>query len=591
MHRPLILNLYLISSICLSQVQTGPGQEEQQPRQLEQGKSEERELAGTQSHSYLIALDAGQYMKVNVEQRGIDVALQLLGPDGKQIVRINSEIGEKGEETVEYVAKEPGIHKLNVLPGRNNAAAGRYQIKLLELRRATENDLMLQEARDLTNEFRKLYAAGKYDSAIPIAEHVLEIRKKAQGPNNPSVALYMSNLAILYFYRGDYAKAEQLFQEGLAICEKAGAPANRAAGEAAAMIENNLANIYSAKGDYERAEPLHQRALEFREKNFGPDDPDVSNSLINLADLYREKGDYARAEPLYQRTLIIREKALGRENAYYANALFSLAYLYDSQGDHTKAEPLYQSALDIWEKALGPEHSFVSDALNGLAGIYSGRGDYARAEPLYQRALAIREKALGPVHRDVAATLSELAVLYAAKGDSTQAISYQSRASAVIERNFELNLAAGSERQKLAYLALFTRDTDLTLSLQSHYAPGDPQALKLAFTTVLRRKGRGLDTMSDIIATLRHRATPQDQGIFDQLAGVRAQLANLTLKASDAVPDAYRAQLKPLEDKAEALEAELGARSTQYRAQAQAVTLEAVQAALPAGSALIEFVV
>jgi CHAT domain-containing protein len=568
-----------------------PAQEDPQARQLEPGKPIERELAGGQSHSYQIALDAGQYIKLAIGQRGIDVAVQLLGPDGKQIARVDSDSSGQGKETVEHVAEGPGNHRLNVLPKQKNATAGRYEIQVLELRVATENDRLLQEARKLNMEFRNLYFAGKYDVAIPLAERVLELRKRALGPEHLDVSFTLSNLAILYYYRSNYAKAELLFQQGLAICEKAGGPENRDIAGLTSMILNNLANVYTTRGDYTKAEPLHQRALEIREKWFGPMHPDTANSLNNLANLYRNRGEYTKAEPLYQRSLIIREKSLGPEHTYFAIVLYFLASLYNDRGDYAKAESFYGRALGIWEKSLGPEHSFVADALHGLAGIYSDRGDYAKAESFYGRALAIREKALGPVHRDVAATLNGLAVLCAAKGDNAQAITYQSRAHAVIERNFELNLAAGSERQKLAYLALFSQDTDLTLSLHSQHAPNDPLALNLAFTTVLRRKGRGLDAMSDTIATLRRRATPQDQALFDQLADVRAQLAALTLKDPGATPDAYRAQFKPLEEKVEALEAELGARSAEFRAQSQPVTLAAIQAALPAGGALIEFAV
>ena len=150
----------------------------------------------------------------------------------------------------------------------------------------------------------------------------------------------------------------------------------------------------------------------------------------------------------------------------------------------------------------------------------------------------------------------------------------------------------GSERQKLAYLALFSKQTDFTLSLHSQALPHDPQALDLAFTTLLRRKGRGLDAMADTIGALRRRAAPEDQALFDQLAEARSQLALFMLKESGTdKPETYRARLKSLEDKVEELESALSARRPDFRAQAQPVTLNAVQSALPADSALVEFAV
>jgi tetratricopeptide (TPR) repeat protein len=76
------------------------------------------------------------------------------------------------------------------------------------------------------------------------------------------------------------------------------------------MTLNNLAELYDAKGNYARAEPLYQRALAIYKQTFGPEHPDVAMTLNNLAELYREQGDYARAKALYQRALASDKKDL-----------------------------------------------------------------------------------------------------------------------------------------------------------------------------------------------------------------------------------------------------------------------------------------
>ena len=78
-----------------------------------------------------------------------------------------------------------------------------------------------------------------------------------------------------------------------------------------ALALNNLAVLYLAQGRYAEAEPLHKRALAIREKALGPDHADVAQSLNNLAALYVAQGRYAEAEPLYKRALAIDEKSLG----------------------------------------------------------------------------------------------------------------------------------------------------------------------------------------------------------------------------------------------------------------------------------------
>ncbi|HKX26875.1 MAG TPA: CHAT domain-containing protein, partial [Blastocatellia bacterium] len=127
-------------------------------------------------------------------------------------------------------------------------------------------------------------------------------------------------------------------------------------------------------------------------------------------------------------------------------------------------------------------------------------------------------------------------------------------------------------------------------TLQARAAAGDQAALDLAFTTLLRRKGRGLDVMTDTIAALRRRAAPADQQLFDQLAATRSQLAALTFgEATTTRPDLYRTRIRSLEETVEKMEADLSVRSAGFRAQTRPVALSAVQAALPSDGVLIEF--
>jgi CHAT domain-containing protein len=98
--------------------------------------------------------------------------------------------------------------------------------------------------------------------------------------------------------------------------------------------------------------------------------------------------------------------------------------------------------------------------------------------------------------------------------------------------------------------------------------------------------------MADTIAALRRHAAPEDQALFDQLAEARSQLAALTLRGLGTdKPETYRARLKSLEDKVDEFESALSARSPEFRSQTQPIMLTAVQSALPADSALVEFAV
>jgi CHAT domain-containing protein/Tfp pilus assembly protein PilF len=288
----------------------------------------------------------------------------------------------------------------------------------------------LGEAKRLGAEADRLYAQGKYDEALPLAQRALSIQEKALGPEHPAVAGSCIGMALLCKAKGDYARAALFYERALPIQVKVLGPDH----PAVAGSLNDLAALYKTKGDYARAEPLYQRVVAIREKALGPNHVDVAASLYSLALLYAATGDHARAETFGQRALAIREKALGPDHPDVANSLNDLAGVYWAKGDYGHAEPLYQRALAIREKALGPEHPDVAISVNNLAGLYQAKGDYARAEHLDQRALAIREKTLGPDHLDVVTSLDSLAVVYEDEGDYTRAEPLFQRALAIREK-------------------------------------------------------------------------------------------------------------------------------------------------------------
>ena len=436
----------------------------------------------------------------------------------------------------------------------------------------------------LNKQVDHLYAEGRYDDAIPLAERATEFSEQHFGPEEAVTATSLNNLALLYRTMGAYPKAEPLYQRALAIREKALGPEHPAT--AVSLI--NLAMLYHATGAYAQAEPLLQRALAINEKVLGPEHPDTAQSLNNLALLYRTMGAYPKAEPLYQRALTIREKVLGPDHPVTAQSLNNLALLYGATEAFAKAEPLLQRALAINEKVLGSEHPHTATMLNNLGKLYRIMGAYAQAEPLLQRALAINEKAPGPEHPDTAGSLDNLALLRWATGNQASALALSERAQAIREKNTAVILLFGSAVRKQAYLQQFRRDAFTTISLSM--ALPDRRATSLGITSVLQIKGRILDVMSDSVGRLRQSVNPEDRALLDRLATVAQQLSALTYQGiGNMSPEVYRQRLRELDAQQEQLETELSTRSAIFRQQVAPITLPAVQTAIPKDTALVEW--
>jgi CHAT domain-containing protein/Tfp pilus assembly protein PilF len=419
---------------------------------LEPGKPVKRELVGGQEHTYQIRLSADQFLRVTVEQDGIDVVVVVAGPDGKRAMEFDYESMSRGQEPVSWVADMDGNYRLIVQPRHRGAPAGRYGIRIEELRAANENDLALQEARMLCEECFKMQVMGPPAEAQTSIERALAIRERVLGPDHRDVAIALNGLGRLYRRRGENIKAESLFQRSLVILEKTGGPEH----PAVAPSLNNLAHLYRSQGDYARAEALFKRALAIIERSLGPEHPNYAFALHNLGLLYWSKGFYAKAEPLFQKALTIWKSALNPEHPDLGLANNALGNFYRYRGDYARAEAFYRSALAVWEKALGPEDPDVARTLNNLAILHRDQGNYEKAEPLANRALGILKKVLGPEHPDVARTLNNLALLHHSRGDDPKAESLARRALVIWERSPE------REHPDAAYplniLALICRD-------------------------------------------------------------------------------------------------------------------------------------
>jgi tetratricopeptide (TPR) repeat protein/CHAT domain-containing protein len=554
----------------------------------------------------------GQYGRAEpLQRRALVILEKALGPEHPEVARSLNNLAELHRFQGHYAQAEPLYRQA------------------LAIRERVLGPQHPDLARSLHNLAALYNTEGRYAQAEPLYRRALAIREKVLGPEHPEVAISLNGLAYLYFEQARYAQAEPLYRRALAIREKVLGPEHPDVGGSL----NNLAVLYEDLGQYAQAEPLHRRALAIREKVLRPEHPDVATSLSNLATLYYHQGQYRQAESLERKALNVREKALGLEHPAVAESLTGLALIYSSQGKYAQAEPLYRRALTIQEAALQPDHPKIAVMLNNLAELYRSQGQYQQAEPLQRRALAMRERVLGQEHPEVATSLNNLALIFHAQrrykdaivhqqrgleilektlgaehpdmawrlgnlsmfhwtnGEIAPAIALQARGEEIRERTLAVTLAAGSEDQRRASMAMLTGVLAATVSLHIMAAPGNADAMRLAFSTVLRRKGRVLETMTDTVSAARDGLRPEDRVLFDRWLAARTAYATLALRGPGTRPIAqYRSVLAETARELEQREAELGSRSVEVRRQFEPVTIERVKRAIPAGAVLVEIV-
>ncbi len=494
-------------------------------------------------------------------------------------------IGEKalGKEHPEVATS------LNNLAGLYKSQGSYAKAESLYLRSLAIREKVLgKEHPDVANSLNSLaglyYSQGSYVKAESLFLRSLAIEEKALGKEHPDLVTSLNNLAGLYESQGSYAKAESLYLRSLAIGEKA---LGKEHPDVANSL-NGLAGLYKSQGSYVKAESLYLRSLAIREKVLGKEHPDMAISLNGLALLHYIQGNYAKAEPLYLRSLAIQEKVFGKEHPNVATILDNLGSLYDSQDKYKKAETYKLRSLAIREKVLGKKHPSVAVSLNNLGTFYVGQGNYTKAESFLLRSLAIFKKYLGKEHPRVADSLNNLALVYWKKDDISGTTNFLSRGLEIEEKNLQLIYAVGSEQRKQNYAKTFNDSTHIAVSLALQEYAKNSTTAKLALTTVLRRKGRVLDAITDTVQILRAQLAenPEIQTLFDNWLDVQQQLAKLVYSGQEQKTE----KIQKLEAQKERLEEQVSAKSAEFRKEIQLLELKAIQAKIPEDAALIEIV-
>ena len=144
----------LLRLLCLVvfPVVAGHAQTQTQNNQttLQQGIPIELTLGANESHSYSINLSDEQYLQFAVDQRGVDVIVRVFSPTGKSLGDFDTPNGAQGPENVSIVALTSGLYRIVVSPldSNNVSEPGKYEIKILEIRDATEQELKVGKNED-----------------------------------------------------------------------------------------------------------------------------------------------------------------------------------------------------------------------------------------------------------------------------------------------------------------------------------------------------------------------------------------------------------------------------------------------------------
>jgi predicted ATPase/DNA-binding SARP family transcriptional activator len=234
-----------------------------------------------------------------------------------------------------------------------------------------------------------------------------QIRARAQVLNGAGVFAAL---------QGDYAEAEALHEESIAICQSQGDT------RGAALSVNALGVVASSQNEFPRAESLYAQAEAlYREVE---DTWGTGLVLSNRGHLAHQVGDYARAAALLEESLALFRRVGDARN--FAFTLSHLGKVTLDQGDDARAVALYEESLML-RRDLGDTWG-IAIALKGLGDAARAQGDWAQA----------------------ATHLEESLVLFRRIGDTNSSASTLYSLSNVAREQGELGRAASLGEESLA---------------------------------------------------------------------------------------------------------------------------------------------
>lgn len=372
-------------------------------------------LNGGETQSYQVALTAGQFLHVLVDQNGIDVVVTSFAPDGRQLTQIDSPNGRWGSESVLLVAESSGDYRIEVRSTNVRVEAGRYAIQVVGLRDATALDQQHAAAGRAWEEGNKLSTqseAAAQRSAIEKFDTAASLFKTAHDPYRQAMSLLRGGRA--YVQLGEVRKALPYFEETIRLAHELEDVRLEAGAETfVGGIRDVLGDIGQALNHYDRALKLsRQTGSKLTE----------ASALNNIGKIFGDSSDWQKSLDYYRQALTLYRENKSRQQE--AITLNNIGVTYLSSGEPEKALEYLEQSLPLLR--AGNDRNAEAYTISNIGNVYYRLGKNETALDFLAQARAIQQQT-GNRARE-AETLDLIGLVTFALGQPEKALEFHQRA-------------------------------------------------------------------------------------------------------------------------------------------------------------------
>jgi CHAT domain-containing protein/Tfp pilus assembly protein PilF len=382
---------------------------------LEAGKVVERQLAGGETHSFQVSLAAGQYLRLTVDQRGIDIELGIFDPNGQKLVGMDSLNGTQGPEIASVIAEQSGIYRVEIVSPNKAVPLGRYEVKIEAIRAATDQDRKWVEAQQAYSEGRQLRSQQTAETRQQAIRRFEEALRLWQALDDRLMAAHT-----LYYLSSTYRMLGQQQQALMRLGQARQLLRDIGERREEAPTLTNLGIVHAELGEPRKSFEYYDQALwQWRSIK---DVYGEARTLMNLGATYTTLGEARKALENYGQALSVWQK-LGNHRQAVDTFIF-IGRAYDILGEWQKSLENYDQALSLY-RAMADRRGEAT-ALNNIGIAHGKLGEAHKELEYYNRALELW-RTMGD-RREEANTLTNIGSAEASLNDPKNAMTHYSRA-------------------------------------------------------------------------------------------------------------------------------------------------------------------
>jgi CHAT domain-containing protein/tetratricopeptide (TPR) repeat protein len=418
------------------------------------GEATTLDLKGGEVHSYPIDLVQGQILRADLEEKGVNVRIELIRVADYEVVAKADFGSGYDREMFTYLVDQSGKYIFAVLGLRTPLSGStQFQVRLsqsatdVDRQRITAERLLVegQVSRDDGSAEGLRGAVTKFSQSLPLWEtlgekywegytrNVLGLVYSDLGENKRALEFYnqalplrravgdrkgeaatLSNLGASYSLLSQQQKALEFYEQALPLWREVG---NRQ-GEVETLssmgvVHSHLGNNQKALESLNEALPL-SRALGGRQME--------AETLGNIGAVYLALGKGKKALEFYGQGLLV-SRAI-RDRRMEATTLNNMGSIHSSLGEQQKALEFYNQALPL-RRAVGDRRGEAITLMN-MGGVHADLGERQKALELYNQALPVF-RAVGDRSGE-AITLNNIGFAYSGLGQEQKALEFYNQA-------------------------------------------------------------------------------------------------------------------------------------------------------------------